>query len=56
MVNDKPILEHVHLYKNLTIDVLSEGMNMCEILQTNVLLEKFPLSWSGYRNQLKHKK
>lgn len=29
---------------------------MCEILQANVLLEKFPPSWSDYRNQLKHKK
>ena len=29
---------------------------MCEILQANVLLEKFPLTWSEYRNHLKHKK
>ena len=40
----------------MTVDVLSEGMNMCEILQTNVLLEKFPPSWVEYRNKLKHKK
>ena len=50
MVDEKSIMEHVHLYENLTIDVLSEGMNMCEILKENVLLEKFPLSWSDYRN------
>ncbi|KAH0764835.1 hypothetical protein KY285_000706 [Solanum tuberosum] len=31
-------------------------MKMCEIFQANVLLEKFPPSWSDYRNQLKHKK
>ncbi|KAK4381705.1 hypothetical protein Sango_2941800 [Sesamum angolense] len=29
---------------------------MCEILQANVLLEKFPPSWNDYRNHLKHKK
>ena len=29
---------------------------MCEMLQENVMLEKFPPSWSDYRNQLKHKK
>ncbi|KAA0051417.1 ty1-copia retrotransposon protein [Cucumis melo var. makuwa] len=28
---------------------------MCEILQVNVLLEKFPPSWNDYRNHLKHK-
>jgi len=29
---------------------------MCEILQANVLIEKFLPSWSDYRNELKHKK
>lgn len=29
---------------------------MCEILKANVLLEKFPPSWSAFKNQLKHKK
>ncbi|XP_016432970.1 uncharacterized protein LOC107759520 [Nicotiana tabacum] len=56
MVDDKPIMEQVHEYENLTADVLNESMEMCEILQANVLLEKFPPSWSDYRNQLKHKK
>ncbi|XP_019267101.1 PREDICTED: uncharacterized protein LOC109244460 [Nicotiana attenuata] len=56
MVDDKPIMEQVHEYENLTADVLNEGMEMCEVLQANVLLEKFPPSWSDYRNQLKHKK
>ncbi|XP_075096523.1 uncharacterized protein LOC142174598 [Nicotiana tabacum] len=56
MVDDKPIMEQVHEYENLTADSLNEGMEMCEILQANVLLEKFPSSWSDYRNQLKQKK
>nr|XP_009796253.1 PREDICTED: uncharacterized protein LOC104242843 [Nicotiana sylvestris] len=56
MADDKPIMEQVHEYENLIADVLNEGMEMCEILQANVLLEKFPPSWSDYRNQLKHKK
>ncbi|XP_075096240.1 uncharacterized protein LOC142174358 [Nicotiana tabacum] len=46
----------VHEYENLIVDVLNEGMEICEVLQANVLLEKFPPSWSDYRNQLKHKK
>ncbi|KAL0317130.1 UNVERIFIED_CONTAM: hypothetical protein Sangu_2127300, partial [Sesamum angustifolium] len=56
MTDDKPIMDQVHEYENLVADVLSEGMKMCDVLQANVLLEKFPSSWSEYRNHLKHKK
>lgn len=56
MVDDKPIMDQLHDYENLTADVLNEGMKLCEIFQANVLLEKFPPSWTDYRNQLKHKK
>jgi len=56
IVNDKPIMEQVHVYKNLCAEVLNEGIKMCKILQANVLIEKFPPSWSDYRNHLKHKK
>ncbi|XP_070054862.1 uncharacterized protein [Nicotiana tomentosiformis] len=31
-------------------------MEVCKILQANILIEKFPPSWSDYRNQLKYKK
>ncbi|XP_070036332.1 uncharacterized protein [Nicotiana tomentosiformis] len=41
MVDDKPIMEQVHEYENLTADVLNEGMEMCQILQANVLFENF---------------
>nr|XP_016471390.1 PREDICTED: uncharacterized protein LOC107793528 [Nicotiana tabacum] len=56
MVDDKPIMEQVHEYENLTADVLNEVMKMCEILQANVLLENFSPSWSDYMNQLKYTK
>ncbi|KAL0309191.1 UNVERIFIED_CONTAM: hypothetical protein Sradi_5861400 [Sesamum radiatum] len=46
----------VHEYENLVANVLSEDMKMCEIIQANSLLEKFPPSWNDYRNHLKHKK
>ncbi|KAK4382271.1 Retrovirus-related Pol polyprotein from transposon TNT 1-94 [Sesamum angolense] len=42
--------------RKFVADVLNEGMKMCDVLQANVLLEKFPPSWSEYRNHLKHKK
>ena len=56
IVDNKPIMEQVHVYENLCAEVLNEGMKMCEILQANVLIEKFPPFWSNYRNHLKHKK
>lgn len=44
MIGNKSIMEQVHEYENLTANVLNEGIKMCEILQANVLLEKFPPS------------
>ncbi|KAK4388216.1 hypothetical protein Sango_2428200 [Sesamum angolense] len=56
MADDKPIMDQVHEYENLVANVLSEGMKMCDILQANMLLEKFPPSWSEYRNQTQEKR
>ena len=56
IVDDKPIMDQVHAYENLCAEVLNEGMKMFDILQANVLIEKFPPSCSDYRNHLKHKK
>ncbi|KAF3623945.1 putative B3 domain-containing transcription factor VRN1-like [Capsicum annuum] len=41
MVDNNSIMEQFHEYENLTADVLNERMKLCEILQANVLLEKF---------------
>ncbi|KAK5772756.1 hypothetical protein PVK06_049050 [Gossypium arboreum] len=56
MTDDKPIMDQLHIYKKLVFDILVEGMKMCEILQTNVLIEELVKSWFHYRNLLKHKK
>ncbi|KAK9682872.1 hypothetical protein RND81_10G102900 [Saponaria officinalis] len=56
MVDGKPIMEQVHVYENLCADVVNEGMKLDDIFVANVLLEKFPPSWSNYWNHLKHKK
>ncbi|XP_074276914.1 uncharacterized protein LOC141600571 [Silene latifolia] len=56
MVDDKPIMEQVHVYANFCADVVNEGMKLDEIFLANVLLEKIPPSWSDYKNHLKHKK
>ncbi|XP_074306390.1 uncharacterized protein LOC141641635 [Silene latifolia] len=56
MADGKPIMEQVHVYENLCVDVVNEGMKLDDTFVANVLLEKFPPSWSDYRNHLKHKK
>ena len=49
-------MDQVHVYENLCADVINEGMALHDVFLANVLLEKFPPSWSEYRNHLKHKK
>ena len=44
ILDDKSIMEQVRIYENLCVEVLNEGMKMCEILQANILIEKFPPS------------
>ncbi|KAA0045096.1 ty1-copia retrotransposon protein [Cucumis melo var. makuwa] len=56
MTDDKSVMEQIHEYKNLVVNVLSEGMKMCEILQENVMLEKFPSSWNDYQTEPSKKK
>ncbi|GAA0185789.1 hypothetical protein LIER_33077 [Lithospermum erythrorhizon] len=56
MVDGKPIMDQVHIFENLCTDITNEGMKLDEIFLANILLEKFPPSWSEYRNHLKHKK
>ncbi|CAN0918509.1 Retrovirus-related Pol polyprotein from transposon TNT 1-94, partial [Linum grandiflorum] len=53
---DKPIMDQVHTYENLTAEILAEGMKICEVFQANVLIEKLPESWEDYKMKLKHKK
>lgn len=55
MADDKPVMEQVHEYENLVVNMLNEGMKLCKTLQANFLLEKFPPSWNDYRKHLKHK-
>ncbi|GAA0165700.1 hypothetical protein LIER_21029 [Lithospermum erythrorhizon] len=56
MVDDKPIMDQVHVFENLCIDVVNEVMKPDDIFLANVLLEKFPSTWNEYRNRFKHKK
>ena len=41
ITDDKPIVEQVHIYKNLCMEVMNKNMKMCEILQANVLIRNF---------------
>lgn len=50
MVDDKLVMKRIHEYVNLVVDVLRECSKICEIVQANLLLEKFPPAWSDYIN------
>ncbi|KAL0410615.1 UNVERIFIED_CONTAM: hypothetical protein Slati_3651200 [Sesamum latifolium] len=56
MADGKSIMDQVHEYENLVADMLAEGMQIYRILRGVLQLEKFPPSWSEYRNNLKQKK
>ncbi|GAA0158755.1 hypothetical protein LIER_15700 [Lithospermum erythrorhizon] len=56
LVDDKPIMDQVHVFENLCTDIVNEGMKLDDIFMANVLLVKFPSTWNEYRNRLKHKK
>jgi len=54
MTDNKPILEQIHEYENLCAKILVEGMNIYDIFQTNLLLDKLP-PWTNYVSTMKHK-
>ena len=56
MSDDKPIMEQVHEYQNIVLEILAEGMVIDDTFQAATLIEKLPPSWKEYRNYLKHKK
>uniref|UniRef100_A0A2N9HZD6 Integrase catalytic domain-containing protein n=1 Tax=Fagus sylvatica TaxID=28930 RepID=A0A2N9HZD6_FAGSY len=56
MIDDKPIMEQVHEYQNVVLEILAEGMVIDDAFQAAALIEKLPPSWKEYRNYLKHKK
>jgi len=49
------VLEHVHTYGHLYVEILVEGMNICDIFQANCSLIKLPPSWANYVSTMKHK-
>uniref|UniRef100_A0A2N9FSN7 Retrovirus-related Pol polyprotein from transposon TNT 1-94-like beta-barrel domain-containing protein n=1 Tax=Fagus sylvatica TaxID=28930 RepID=A0A2N9FSN7_FAGSY len=56
MVDEKPIMDQVHEYQHIVLEILAEGMKIDEAFQAAALIEKLPPSWKDYRNYLKHKK
>lgn len=47
VVSNKSTLEKIHGYENLVVDVLNKRSENVRVLQVNVLLEKFPPSWTS---------
>lgn len=45
MTDTKPILEQVHEYKNLIVDMVAEGTQVNDVFLSDALIEKLPESW-----------
>ncbi|XP_015895329.1 uncharacterized protein LOC107429192 [Ziziphus jujuba] len=56
MVDTKPLMSQVHELQVLIQELLAEGMIINEAFQVACMIEKLPLSWSDFRNYLKHKR
>ena len=56
MNDDKLIMEQVHAYQNIVLEILAKGMAIDDAFQAAALIEKLPPSWKEYRNYLKYKK
>jgi hypothetical protein len=44
MTDDKPIMEQVHAYQNIVLEILAEGMVIDDAFQAVALIEKLPPS------------
>ena len=56
VVDDKPIIDQIHAYESICINMAAEGLSICDTTLAIVLIEKLPPSWKDFRNQLMHKK
>ncbi|XP_010669536.1 uncharacterized protein LOC104886746 [Beta vulgaris subsp. vulgaris] len=55
MIDAKPVLDQVHEYEHLSVDIVVEGMAIPDLFQANCLLEKLPSSWENFFHSLKHR-
>ncbi|KAH1031285.1 hypothetical protein J1N35_043459 [Gossypium stocksii] len=52
ITDDKPIMDQLHIYEKLVFDILAKGMEMCEILQANILIEKLLKSCGSMKDEI----
>ena len=55
MTDGKHVLEQIYEYETLCVEILAEGINICDIFQATCLPHKLPPSWSNYVRTMKHK-
>ena len=55
MFDEIPMLDQVHRYEHLCVDIVAEGMSFPHHFQANRLLEKLPSSWETFVHSLKHR-
>ncbi|XP_021771811.1 uncharacterized protein LOC110735947 [Chenopodium quinoa] len=56
VADDKPIIDQIHAYENVCINMTAKGLSFYDITLAIFLIEKLPPSWKDFRNELMHKK
>lgn len=56
MTDSRSIVEYVHEYENLIVDMLSKGSEVNDTFLSNSLIEKFLKPWSDFNNKMKHER
>ncbi|GJU13209.1 retrotransposon protein, putative, ty1-copia subclass [Tanacetum coccineum] len=56
MVDSKNVITQVQDLQVLIHEIHAEGMNVSETFQVAAIIEKLPLSWVDFKNNLKHKR
>jgi len=55
MIKGKDIKIQINEYHKLLEDIKAESIALPDEFVSNFLIEKFPQSWTDYKQQLKHK-
>ncbi|XP_074266288.1 uncharacterized protein LOC141588760 [Silene latifolia] len=57
ITDGKLIMDQINEYENMVSEILGKGMEFCEYMQSNALIEKLSSpSWDEYKKHLMHKK
>ena len=54
-MDNKTVISQVQEFQLIWHEIEAEGMNLPEIFQVAIIVEKLPHAWRDFKNYLKHK-